>query len=71
MLVVFFCVMMKILEFSSGHVIINNNIRNSNINHKNDIKSRQRRKGYGRGKRHCYKIMSRILLLNKYLATQW
>jgi hypothetical protein len=37
--------MMKILEFSSGHVIVDNNIsnknRNNNINNKNDIKSRQ------------------------------
>ena len=56
MLVVFFCVMMKILEFSSGRVIVNknmrNNNRNKNINDKNDIKSRQCLKRCRRGKRH-------------------
>jgi hypothetical protein len=67
MLVVFFCVMMKILEFSSGHVIVNNNIRNknrnNNINNKNDIKSRQCRKRCPRGKHHGYKTVSLNLFI--------
>ncbi|XP_069675487.1 uncharacterized protein [Periplaneta americana] len=56
MLVVFFCVMMKILEFSSGHVIANNNISNNNKNNNNNINNknnnvnmRHRRKRIGRG----------------------
>lgn len=71
MLVVFFCVMMKILEFSSGNVIVNNNnirnkIRNNNINRKNDIKSHQRHKRCGRGKHHSCHIVSGILSLNNH-----
>jgi hypothetical protein len=58
MLVVFFCVMMKILEFSSGHVIVNKNVRNNNrnkiMNNKNDIKSRQCLKRCRRGKHCCW-----------------
>jgi hypothetical protein len=61
MLVVFFCVMMKILEFSSSHVVNNNNSnknRNDNINIKNDIKSRQCLKRRRRGKLHDYRTVS-------------
>lgn len=66
--------MMKILEFSSGHVIVNNNIRNknrnNNINNKNDIKSRQCPKRCRRGKHHDYKTIIKFVYLMTLLVSQ-
>jgi hypothetical protein len=64
--------MMKILEFSSGHVIVNNirnKNRNNNINNKNDIKSRQCPRRC-RGKHHDYKTIIKFVYLMTLLVSQ-